>query len=115
MNVRRTIAVVSVLTCGLSACIIGPKQDDPADERMLQDAGVIFSDTSAGGGSDAPAVADTAAPPLDDDTGADATAPSDTGTADTGSFDTSVADTSGGDATDALIDASDASDAAEGG
>lgn len=106
---RRTIAALSfVVACVVSACIIGPKQDDPANENALMDAGVIFGDTGRGGSPDAAAADDTAPPaPHDNDAASDATA------SDTSAADALVdGDADAGDAADAVADGS---DAAEGG
>ncbi len=77
---RRAYAVLLVIgASALAACIIGPKQDDPADFEVLPglDAGATVSDTSAGGSDTGLAAADTETPPQngDGDARADGDAP----------------------------------------
>ncbi len=101
---RRVVAITALFLCGLSACIIGPKQDDPAEDRALVDAGTIFADSTTAGN------ADTAAPPASDTS----VQLSDVGALDSTDAATDApdgADAQMGDADDAVVDG----DAAEGG
>jgi len=106
--VRRAIAAISLfVACAAAACVIGPKQDDPAEARAVEDAGFIPGDTGPGGLVDDAAATPNADAATTDTATTDAadTSPTDAGDA---------ADTS--DAGDAPSDApTDVSDAAEGG
>jgi hypothetical protein len=106
---RRAIAIaVAAFALALGACIIGPKQDDPAPTGLSDDSGAAIADTTAGGGDaaedndggkyadssiadTAPAPADTAGPALDAavDTGCvtDGDAACDSGSSDSGASD----------------------------
>jgi len=89
---RRLLFVLFLLACALlGACVIGPKQDDPAESAPTSDAGLDFdssfsSDTSGGldvGGVPADGAGgggDTTSPPSGDasaDASSDADAASD--------------------------------------
>ncbi|MBI2389985.1 MAG: hypothetical protein HYV09_10380 [Deltaproteobacteria bacterium] len=75
-DARVTIVAVALGALALAACVIGPKQDDPATLEAA-DAGEVRADTSGGGGGgpydatdsavaspDAAPGGDTAAPPV---------------------------------------------------
>jgi hypothetical protein len=100
-HVRRAIAFLSLLfACSVAACIIGPKQDDPAEDRGIED-------TSPAAVSDTEAAQD-----LGFSVDSNTSGPTDTGATTTPGGDAApdgAADTSAGDAK-ADGDASDASD-----
>jgi hypothetical protein len=79
--VRRDLAVLLVIgACGAAACIIGPKQDDPLNDKVpVDDVGASTSDTSLDvGAADSGATADTESPPFTmDGDGGDAQADGD--------------------------------------
>lgn len=74
---RRIVITIAIATLGFTACIIGPKQDDPADlakEDEGPDTGIdvgTIADTGGFTASDTSA-ADTALPPTPGDAVADA-------------------------------------------
>ena len=65
MNVRRLFAVFALLAvgCGAAACIIGPKQDDPAEDRGIEDVGVGVDSGAFTSPDSAIAQQDSAQPP----------------------------------------------------
>ena len=100
MSARRVLGLGALLVaCVSAACIIGPKQDDPAEDRAMDDGGLAL-DSAFGGNSDT-SVSGADAPAVPED----AASSSDTST-------TPMSDAVGGDAAE---DAGDGSDAAEAG
>lgn len=96
-HARRWIVLVALAAGALTACVIGPKQDDPSS-ASIADTGTGEFDSGAGGGDDS-ALEDNETGKLTDATsGADSLAPSpDTAAADTAApKDASCGDADGG-------------------
>ncbi len=112
------VLVVAAMSCfGLAACVIGPKQEDPAGAPEPTDDetgdGAFTPEDSAADTTVNPPPADTGSaldvgsiPSVDAPAGADSSSASDTRPSDAAASDTSVSDASAGDgASDASPDA----------
>lgn len=114
---RRLIVFVAVAALGLGACIIGPKQDDPAPTSLSADTGTNEFDSTAGGGDGSLAndsgekTSDTATAPMGDSgtQTMDGCDKSDADASDAICVDADARDgDAAGDASDAVSDSSDA-------
>jgi hypothetical protein len=74
---RAVVAIVTLLCACAAACIIGPKQDDPATAELGDDAGIVDTSPGANDTATTTPTSDTA-PALDQDAVADAAPATDT-------------------------------------
>lgn len=104
---RWAIALATLLTAGATACIIGPKQDDPSSDSPAVDSGTMLDGSV--GGADTASSGDTTPGPLDghDAVGSDTGSDSSDGSTD-GASDGATDGCASGDASDACTGGADA-------